>query len=464
MLTDPEHDQFSTKQTETLCDLSGEKGLSCKYSLSLEETEGGSRYERSIETDFRQPFVEDSSIMFGSIDSLNEFSSSEHILCYDPAHTTCLEQCDEGIKQSKTFQHRQGLKLDEGALRQKQQDSIDYAKSKRETDSGSPLPKEMSPQSGHTPCRQGPQRALSAPPHQRQCHRGYHSNPIKSLKTFENDLGGDVLCARSASGIRQSQRGAFRGVQSMLSRKKEKANIEKRYSYSLPVGDSATTQNSSVAHDKAESYEADIGLDKSNITGATPKFRHSSIKRVQFAVNSDGISDGVKCGKQGFVDLSSTGVEEQSNKMLNLQESFGMDDSDAEDGIINENQALGLKNILKHFQNPCIGPQGNFLDNIAKIEEFGPVQTLIPSGISRAVFKDTRILSQIGRKFIVMVCGGVLVAVDQHAADERVRMEMLQNDLLNTGERFGMLKSQLMNSPQWLHLTHFEQQVICERI
>ena len=37
---------------------------------------------------------------------------------------------------------------------------------------------------------------------------------------------------------------------------------------------------------------------------------------------------------------------------------------------------------------------------------------------------------QVDRKFIVMACDGVLVALDQHAADERVRLEDLGDRLL----------------------------------
>lgn len=33
------------------------------------------------------------------------------------------------------------------------------------------------------------------------------------------------------------------------------------------------------------------------------------------------------------------------------------------------------------------------------------------------------------RKFVVALCGGTLVAIDQHAADERVRLEVLEAQL-----------------------------------
>jgi hypothetical protein len=41
--------------------------------------------------------------------------------------------------------------------------------------------------------------------------------------------------------------------------------------------------------------------------------------------------------------------------------------------------------------------------------------------------------AQVDRKFIMMTCGGVLVALDQHAADERVRLEALQAALQQPG-------------------------------
>jgi DNA mismatch repair ATPase MutL len=57
---------------------------------------------------------------------------------------------------------------------------------------------------------------------------------------------------------------------------------------------------------------------------------------------------------------------------------------------------------------------------------------------------------QVDRKFIMMVCGGVLVALDQHAADERVRLEALQAALLQQAgpRRGGLLDSVALRAPQ----------------
>lgn len=38
---------------------------------------------------------------------------------------------------------------------------------------------------------------------------------------------------------------------------------------------------------------------------------------------------------------------------------------------------------------------------------------------------------QVDCKFLILVCGGLLVAMDQHAAHERVRLEDLRSCLLN---------------------------------
>ncbi|KAL6959813.1 hypothetical protein U1Q18_039969 [Sarracenia purpurea var. burkii] len=60
--------------------------------------------------------------------------------------------------------------------------------------------------------------------------------------------------------------------------------------------------------------------------------------------------------------------------------------------------------------------------------------SLIPESINKNCLKDAKVLQQVDKKFIPIVGGGVLAIIDQHAADERVRLEELRQKVLS-GEK-----------------------------
>ena len=62
----------------------------------------------------------------------------------------------------------------------------------------------------------------------------------------------------------------------------------------------------------------------------------------------------------------------------------------------------------------------------------GAMHNVLPSTITRADFQHGITLRQLENKFIAMVCNGVLSLVDQHAADERVRLEKLRAAVLGS--------------------------------
>lgn len=48
-----------------------------------------------------------------------------------------------------------------------------------------------------------------------------------------------------------------------------------------------------------------------------------------------------------------------------------------------------------------------------------------PCTVTSSLLREARLLRQVDSKFIVVVSGGLLLMVDQHAASERVRLETL---------------------------------------
>jgi len=60
-----------------------------------------------------------------------------------------------------------------------------------------------------------------------------------------------------------------------------------------------------------------------------------------------------------------------------------------------------------------------------------PETVIIPTTIDKDMIKSCEIISQVDNKVIIIKMNNSLFAVDQHAADERCKLEALQKD--NTG-------------------------------
>nr|KYP66578.1 DNA mismatch repair protein mutL [Cajanus cajan] len=56
---------------------------------------------------------------------------------------------------------------------------------------------------------------------------------------------------------------------------------------------------------------------------------------------------------------------------------------------------------------------------------------LIPETISKKCLEDAKVLHQLDKKFIPVVAGRTLAVIDQHAADERIRLEELRQKVLS---------------------------------
>ncbi|XP_052196341.1 DNA mismatch repair protein MLH3 isoform X2 [Diospyros lotus] len=60
--------------------------------------------------------------------------------------------------------------------------------------------------------------------------------------------------------------------------------------------------------------------------------------------------------------------------------------------------------------------------------------SLVPESMNRNCIEDAKVLQQVDKKFIAVVGSGVLALIDQHAADERIRLEELRQKVLS-GEK-----------------------------
>lgn len=57
--------------------------------------------------------------------------------------------------------------------------------------------------------------------------------------------------------------------------------------------------------------------------------------------------------------------------------------------------------------------------------------SLVPTTIAKTSLDDAKVLNQVDKKFIAVVAGETLIVIDQHAADERIRLEELRHKVLS---------------------------------
>jgi len=91
-----------------------------------------------------------------------------------------------------------------------------------------------------------------------------------------------------------------------------------------------------------------------------------------------------------------------------------------------------LAELLQSWSNPSMPPSS--ARSIVDLPSLccGAVHSVMPTTITRANFQQGIALCQMENKFIALVCNGVLSVVDQHAADERVRLEKLRAAVLGS--------------------------------
>ncbi|KAF8405555.1 hypothetical protein HHK36_010462 [Tetracentron sinense] len=78
--------------------------------------------------------------------------------------------------------------------------------------------------------------------------------------------------------------------------------------------------------------------------------------------------------------------------------------------------------------------QSNILDISSGILHLAG-DSLVPESINKDCLEEAKVLLQVDRKFIPVMAGGTLVIIDQHAADERIRLEELRRKVLSGEEK-----------------------------
>ncbi|KAL9328310.1 hypothetical protein ACSQ67_003313 [Phaseolus vulgaris] len=90
----------------------------------------------------------------------------------------------------------------------------------------------------------------------------------------------------------------------------------------------------------------------------------------------------------------------------------------------------GKFNVLKNDKPANIECRNNILDISSGFLHLAG-DSLIPETISKKCLEDSKVLHQVDKKFIPVVAGRTLAVIDQHAADERIRLEDLRQKVLS---------------------------------
>ncbi|KAG6775612.1 hypothetical protein POTOM_019090 [Populus tomentosa] len=94
----------------------------------------------------------------------------------------------------------------------------------------------------------------------------------------------------------------------------------------------------------------------------------------------------------------------------------------------------GCQQIANHNTSSNVGSQRNILDISSGFLHLAG-NLLVPESIHKNCLQDARVLNQVDKKFIPIVAGGTLAVIDQHAADERIRLEELRQKVLSGEEK-----------------------------
>ncbi|KAK6924577.1 MutL, C-terminal, dimerization [Dillenia turbinata] len=127
----------------------------------------------------------------------------------------------------------------------------------------------------------------------------------------------------------------------------------------------------------------------------------------------------------------------KSEKFLLLQSSHS--DIGEHGGGLVSNKTKDSINIGSKWRDNC-NQKGdelhNFRDQLKILDINSGIlhlagNRLVPASISKSCLENAKVLQQVDKKFIPIVAGGVLAIIDQHAADERIRLEELRQKVLS---------------------------------
>ena len=193
-----------------------------------------------------------------------------------------------------------------------------------------------------------------------------------------------------------------------------------RFDLALHGTDDAHQSSPASAAPATPSMQAADQPGHSSVRTATPSLREplssAALNRSTQQDTQGGASSGVHPQQQS----SSASAEQQQLALL----------SSTQPAQQTSLAVPSVAELLQSWSNPSMHPNsGRSIVDLAALCG-SAVHSVMPSTITRSDFQQGIALKQMENKFIALVCNGVLSVVDQHAADERVRLEKLRAAVL----------------------------------
>ncbi|XP_023634478.1 DNA mismatch repair protein MLH3 [Capsella rubella] len=122
-------------------------------------------------------------------------------------------------------------------------------------------------------------------------------------------------------------------------------------------------------------------------------------------------------------------LEEDGDKDFSSKENVDLDKSTTKwRHHCSVSQVIHIDKVAKESHE--LHDQDSVLDICSGLLHLRSDESLVPESINRHSVEDARVLQQVDKKYIPIVACGTLAIVDQHAADERIRLEELRKKVL----------------------------------
>ncbi|MCO5589416.1 hypothetical protein L7F22_043383 [Adiantum nelumboides] len=112
--------------------------------------------------------------------------------------------------------------------------------------------------------------------------------------------------------------------------------------------------------------------------------------------------------------------------------------------------------LYKSWKNPCIRSSEPSILHLSSVILGPSNKHLLPESITKQGLQRIQVLQQMDKKFIASVADGTLLVIDQHAADERIRLEQLRKEVLGDGQHL----CTLLDHPKKLSLNMGDQELL----
>ncbi|KAL0660365.1 hypothetical protein Bca4012_080950 [Brassica carinata] len=207
-----------------------------------------------------------------------------------------------------------------------------------------------------------------------------------------------------------------------------------------------------------------VGKRRSRRSRSAPPFYQEKKRFVSLSCRSDtksknsdpSVPDDLECLTQPcnashiFDDVSYDHLQEPEKSLSSasdLKASAGCSivhsearDEDGDEDLSSEENLDPVKSTTKWRHN-CPVPQvakeshelhdqDSVLDICSGLLHLRSDESLVPESINRQSLEDAKVLQQVDKKYIPIVACGTVAIVDQHAADERIRLEELRKKVL----------------------------------